>query len=145
MKCCPTENTEDTEKSLSSHIDVLGWVVLVLLLGLVLVGWLALGLVAVAVGGGVEGVGAFDLVLQGIALQGGVLAEVLDAADVLVLGRRFGRLDLSALNDRAGEGVDLTHGWPLTLLSAQKLPEPKQKRLRFLAGGAFPGVWDDGG
>lgn len=73
---------------------------------------LALGLVAVvAVGGGVEGVGALDLVLEVVALEGGVLAEVLDAADVLVLGSGLGLLDLSALDDRAGEWVDLTQGF----------------------------------
>ena len=63
----------------------------------------------VAVARGMKRVGAFDLVFQLLAGEAGVLAEVLHAADVLVLGRRFGLLDLGALDDCAGEGVDLGH------------------------------------
>jgi hypothetical protein len=44
-----------------------------------------------------------------VAGEAGVFAEVLDAADVLVLGRGFGLLHLGALDDRAGEGIDLAH------------------------------------
>ena len=82
----------------------------------------ALGLIAVAaVAAGVEGVGGFDLVLELIAGQAGILVEVLHAADVLVLSGAFGLLHLGALDDRACEGIDLAH-----------------MRLRIMSGGARP-------
>ena len=61
---------------LSCEIDVFGRVGIVLLLWFVFMGGLSLGLIGIAVGGGVEGIGGLDLVLELIAGQAGVLAQV---------------------------------------------------------------------
>src|SRR3954454_2227528 len=58
-----------------------------------------------------RGFGALDLVLEGVAAaQACVLAAVLVFAGLLVLLVSLGALHLRALDDRAGEGIDLCHG-----------------------------------
>jgi hypothetical protein len=79
---------------------------------LVGVWWAALLVVGIAaVVGGVECIGTFDLVLELIALKGGVLGEVLGAANLAVFVGDLAWGELTALDDCAGEGVYLGHGW----------------------------------
>ena len=58
---------------------------------------------------GGDGVGAFDLMFELVAVRAGHFGFVLPLADLAILLRRFLALHLRALQDGAGEWIDLSH------------------------------------
>jgi hypothetical protein len=75
-------------------------------LGVFLLLWVGIVLVV----RGVQGIGAFHLMFEAVALQGGVFGQVLQTPDLAILFRALPRLHLHALNDCASKRVYLRHG-----------------------------------